>query len=50
MIVGDHDPMGPFTAKHLGYWVECECHWIGPSYNTEAAALAAHARHADAQP
>ncbi len=49
MIIGAHEPM-VFRAEKFGVWVECECHWIGPSCSTEASALAAHADHADALP
>ena len=32
-------------VRWLGYWIECECGWIGPSCATEQDAAASHARH-----
>lgn len=43
--IGPHDPMGPFAAPRLGWWIECECGWIGSGAVTESAARAQHQRH-----
>ena len=32
-------------TRWLGFWVECECGWIGPSRKTEADAEQAHRDH-----
>lgn len=50
LIVGPHDGVlvvhTPSThLRRIGYWVECECGWIGPSATTEERAQEAHATH-----
>ena len=52
--VGAHDGVTvihypPHGARWRGYWVECECGWIGPACPTEERAEQAHAVHVTAK-
>lgn len=46
---GPHDVLLATSAPGLGWWVECECGWIGPTRFTEMHARRAHQSHAEAQ-